>query len=369
MLVMLAGLAAMAAAPAGSIQNPEESAIKVWVVPAEVLIEKGDLKQLNFDFRVDNRSTRAIDLNSIEMSVFDDRGRLILKRDVDGSGASPAIQTVLPDRHFNPSSQGIFFNPFTTFANDFPLNELRYRLTFSESGGPSIERELIIRPREWKPMTALVLPLDGRVWVKHGHDYLSHHRRWNPLHPIAQSFGATATFARYGLDLMIVDKEGRTRKGTGERNDDFYGWGAPVRAPGKGKVVAAYDKDADDDLSSGKSGFDPERLPKEPLHFYGNYVIIDHGNGEFSLLGHLQHGSVRVRLGDRVGPGQVVAKVGTSGSAEFEPHLHYELRRGATMAVEGLPAYFNHFIRLRGDARVAVKQGPINSGEFVSAAQ
>ena len=365
MLVALAGLAAVMAANKGP--NPAVGTVEAIAVPTEIFIERGDLQQLNFDFLVKNNSGRAVDLKSVEVSVFDQSGKLLLRRDVDGSGASPAIQTVLPDRHFDPEASGIFFNPFTTFANGFPLHELRYRFTFSADDGPSIDREVVIHPRAWKPTTTLILPLHGRIWVKHGHDYLSHHRRWNPLNPIARSFGATATFARYALDLMIVDDTGRTRKGSEERNDDFFGWGVPVRAPGAGKVVAAYDQDLDDDLATGKSGFDPERLPKEPLHFYGNYVIIDHGHGEFSLLGHLQHGSVLVRGGEAVAAGQAVARIGTSGSAEFEPHLHYELRRGAAMAVEGIPAYFTDFDRLLGSARVPVKQGPINSGELVTA--
>jgi len=94
-------------------------------------------------------------------------------------------------------------------------------------------------------------------------------------------------------------------------------------------------------------------------------VIIDHGHGEYSLLGHLQHGSVTVRAGERVRQGQLVARVGTSGSAEFEPHLHYELRRGTTMSVEGLPAYFTDFDRLRGSVAQHVSEGPVNSGEFI----
>jgi murein DD-endopeptidase MepM/ murein hydrolase activator NlpD len=40
---------------------------------------------------------------------------------------------------------------------------------------------------------------------------------------------------------------------------------------------------------------------------FGNYIIIDHGGGYYSLLGHLRHESVRVRLGDRVKAGQEAA--------------------------------------------------------------
>jgi murein DD-endopeptidase MepM/ murein hydrolase activator NlpD len=358
-------MALAAASSAPSAAQNADGQLEVTASPSEIFVEKEGLQQLNFDFVVKNGSNTPVELKAVEMTIVDDRGKPILRRDVDGSGASPAIQTVLPSREFKPGEPGIFFNPFTQFATDVPLRELRYHLTFQREGSDEFYRDLVVRPHLWKPATPLILPLSGRIWVKHGHDYLSHHRRWNPFHPIAQSFGATATFARYALDLEIVDASGNPRKKGVARNDDFYGWGVPVRAPGTGIVVAAYDKDLDDDLATGKSGFDPERLPKEPLHFYGNYVIIDHGHGEYSLLGHLQHGSVTVRAGEGVRQGQTVAHMGTSGSAEFEPHLHYELRRGTTMSVEGLPAYFTDFDRLRGSSIEHVSAGPVNSGEFI----
>ena len=32
---------------------------------------------------------------------------------------------------------------------------------------------------------------------------------------------------------------------------------------------------------------------------YGNYVLIDHGSGEFTLYGHMREGSVKVKRGQR----------------------------------------------------------------------
>ena len=55
---------------------------------------------------------------------------------------------------------------------------------------------------------------------------------------------------------------------------------------------------------------------------FGNCVVIDHGNSEFSLLAHMQEGSVTVKVGDQVVAGQVIGKLGNSGSS-FGPHLHY----------------------------------------------
>jgi murein DD-endopeptidase MepM/ murein hydrolase activator NlpD len=58
-----------------------------------------------------------------------------------------------------------------------------------------------------------------------------------------------------------------------------------------------------------------------------------------------------------------VAQVGSSGSSYF-PHLHYELRTGSTLMVEGLPSYFRDFDRVVG-ARVTVGTDAIDTGDVV----
>jgi murein DD-endopeptidase MepM/ murein hydrolase activator NlpD len=58
---------------------------------------------------------------------------------------------------------------------------------------------------------------------------------------------------------------------------------------------------------------------------YGNFVLIDHGNGYSTAYGHLSRFAPGVRRGAHVRQGQVVAFSGMSGMATG-PHLHYETR-------------------------------------------
>ena len=58
---------------------------------------------------------------------------------------------------------------------------------------------------------------------------------------------------------------------------------------------------------------------------YGNYVVIDHGNGFLTLYGHLTEASVAV--GQKVDKGQKIGISGTTGWSTG-PHLHFELRYG-----------------------------------------
>lgn len=71
----------------------------------------------------------------------------------------------------------------------------------------------------------------------------------------------------------------------------------------------------------------------------GNYVIIDHQNGEYTMSCHLQQ-RILVKAGDRVKQGQAIGYVGNSGLS-MEPHLHFQLMDAADPAkANGLPILF-----------------------------
>ncbi len=73
----------------------------------------------------------------------------------------------------------------------------------------------------------------------------------------------------------------------------------------------------------------------------GNYVVIDHGLGEWGFYAHLAEGSITVRTGDTVEAGQIVGRVGNTGNSE-EPHLHFQLMDGPDfLSANGLPVRFS----------------------------
>ncbi len=66
------------------------------------------------------------------------------------------------------------------------------------------------------------------------------------------------------------------------------------------------------------TGYDP---------IYGNYVVINHGNGYETIYAQLS--IVFVEEGQQLLQGTLIARVGSTGFA-LEPHLHFEIRKDGT---------------------------------------
>lgn len=331
-------------------------AVLVSTIPPVPLIEQTKSGQaVNFDLYFENPSDTKLTIEKIEATLLDANGTMILQRRLESNGAS--ILT-LPNRELAPHGKLVVFNPFHEFEPDVALHRIRYDVTFDNEQRVSIT----VAPRPYTTRAQLILPMRGRVFVHDGHDFYSHHRRLDITGGMTTALNIRTNMTRYGYDFTIVDEQGRMHRGDGETNEEWFGFGQPVYAPADGVVVKAAG-DRPDGSKAKRAPLDREAVMKDVQVIFGNYAVIDHGHGEFSLLAHMKQGSVTVRPGDRVKRGQQIGAVGCSGDAMF-PHLHYQLQSDAALG-EGLPSYFVDYTRYTGRKSTRVKRGQVDTGDVV----
>ena len=181
-------------------------------------------------------------------------------------------------------------------------------------------------------------PLRGGVWLAgNGPAPETGHRR--ALIPI----GGTPSIAqRFAIDWVRVGDDDRTFTGDPLRNASYHAYGQDALAVAAGAVVAIKDG-----IPENVPGANSRAVPITLETVGGNHVILDLGGGRYAFYAHLQPGSLRVQVGDRVRPGQVLGLVGNSGNST-EPHLHFHLSDGnSPLGSEGIP-YLHHSFELVG---------------------
>lgn len=349
-----------------SVAQQQATTVTVKAVPEHPYVEKGDFGQyLNFDLWVDNPTTDNLRLFRLEASAFDDSGGLVFRRFLVEDGDSPGIYTI-PTLDLKANGALYIFNPFYDIDPTLHIRRMIYELTFDVGG--SEQRRLAsvtVVPEHYETKTNLMIPIKGRLIVYDGHDFYSHHRRVNLSPPVVQKMGFHDNPVRYAYDLCPVNNEGAIYRGDPTKKENWYAYGTPVYAPGDG-VVVSVENALKENTIEGKKLVMPPDFPDTIIAAEGNHVIIDHENGEFSELAHMQTGSVQVKKGDRVKRGQLLGKIGFSGDTGHHVHLHYQLMSSTDIAqIRSLPSYFSNFRQIRGSQVVRVERGTIDTGEII----
>lgn len=119
---------------------------------------------------------------------------------------------------------------------------------------------------------------------------------------------------RFAWDFEIGDEKNKFFKGSGTSKDDYYCYGKPVLAPADGIVEELIDHIEDNDIAD-------MNIEKN----WGNTIIIKHADFFYSKIAHLKKESFRVKQGDLVKKGDVIASCGNSGRSP-QPHVHFQMQ-------------------------------------------
>jgi Peptidase family M23 len=141
---------------------------------------------------------------------------------------------------------------------------------------------------------------------------------------------------RFAIDWFKLDGEHAAWVGDPHKLSSYLGFHQPVLAAANGVVVG---------LQNGlPNNRPPEPPPIPPIQdTVGNHIVIKAAPGVYLLYAHLQRGSLRVRVGEHVHRGQVLAKIGDSGNSTT-PHLHFQIMTTPTFfPTNSQPYVFTHF--------------------------
>jgi|EndMetStandDraft_6_1072998.scaffolds.fasta_scaffold00242_4 peptidase M23-like protein len=193
-------------------------------------------------------------------------------------------------------------------------------------------------------------PLAGPKWVDANSccDMTPHRLALNPLN------GALWAAERFAIDYVQLLGDNRLFNGDKTKSESYPGFGAEIHAVADGPVVGVLDG-----LAEQIPGKSPIGLPLE--QYAGNHIVQDLGDGNFALYAHLKTGSVKVKVGDRLSSGQVIALLGNTGNTDG-PHLHFHVMSTPDpLRSNGLPFVLSSF-KLDGritsvDAEDAIEAG------------
>ena len=181
-------------------------------------------------------------------------------------------------------------------------------------------------------------PVEGENWLADdgpSNDPNNHHRRG-----IVIFDGRAVISRRFAIDWTRV-KDGVSFAGDSRDVRSYFAYDTSVLAVADGRVVETIDG-LPNNIPGHADAFHPA-VPITLETVRGNAITLDLGGGQFAYYMHLQQGSLRVKEGDRVHRGQILAHIGCSGDAR-EPHLHFEVTNSSKpLKGEGVPYLINRY--------------------------
>ena len=137
---------------------------------------------------------------------------------------------------------------------------------------------------------------------------------------------------RFAFDFVIADETQKTFKSPGEEVTDFYCYNLPVLSPAAGYVVTLVDGIVDNAIGEVNLGEN-----------WGNAIVIKHSDFLYSKITHIKDASFKVKLGDYVKKGEVLASCGNSGRSP-EPHIHFQVQSTPFVGAKTLKYPISYYV-------------------------
>ncbi|MFD2871752.1 M23 family metallopeptidase [Mucilaginibacter ximonensis] len=238
-----------------------------------------------------------------------------------------------------PGQRKVLFVWLTLPSGAVPPQRLYHKITLTDKKKTQYKLTGAVTMIDQKKLSVLGPPLRGHSWfIDEGPgNPKSHH--WGSL--LAQN-GIVTIPQRYAIDFFGLNDAGHAVEAAPGKlnklpNKKWTGFGT--------EVLAVHDAVVRD-MRDGIADHEPLAPLPEPKEItapglYGNFIVLEISPGVFVHYAHLQHGSIKVHIGQRVKLGDIIARLGDSGNAGA-PHLHFHVSDKPTFELsEGMPFVFS----------------------------
>ncbi|HEX9512797.1 MAG TPA: M23 family metallopeptidase [Puia sp.] len=216
--------------------------------------------------------------------------------------------------------------------------QLIHRFQFKALGKPVNATDSIIITAVAIPKTQMLVlgpPLGNGNWAAiYEPSWRNGHRR-----VIYTINGHAFIPGRFAIDFIKLDSKGRLTDRDADLIKDWYGYGVDVLAVADGVIASTRDDFLETPTVSGRERVTADRAT-------GNYISIKIADDKYAFYEHLKPGSIKVKPGQKVKRGEVIACLGFTGQSEG-PHLHFHVaNKNSPLGAEGMPFTFEHFTYL-----------------------
>lgn len=325
------GLTIAALGARGILAHAQIPSAVEFRVPKPPTVATGDSGAfLAYELHVTNLTTNPLTLRRVE--VLDAKsGQTLMSLSDSALGAvishpDVARQAPIAERGKIGPAMRAYVYLWVPLAHGTSPSRVKHRLTFQRGDTTTEVLEGADIPVESQAV-AIGPPVRGEWAAFNGPSNSSGHRRL-----VLALDGHVASGQRFAIDFLQVDSSGNSRRPGSDplKNESYYAYGTELLAVADGIVVATKDS-IPQNVPGGRA------VKINLVTVGGNYVGIDIGGGKYALYAHVQPGSLRVKVGDRVKRGQVIALLGNSGNST-EPHVHFQIADAPTfLSSEGLP--------------------------------
>jgi hypothetical protein len=295
---------------------------------------------VRFELRIKNSGANPVQLHSLRVQAAGNAPLLTLA----GDQLKAALSQTRPgcDRDHGTlaaHSDCVVYIDGALKAGDTP-GTLKNTLEFTTGGQKAhADLNLAVAPA---PPPVIGPPLGDGIWVAvHSPEWPRGHRRM-----FYKTGDREILPGRFAIDFVKVSPSGATSTGDPDKPSDTIGYDAPVLAVATGRIAAVRDGVVESP-SIRSNGAHEQSLAA------GNYVVLALDSGLYATYEHLRPGSIRVREGQQVQRGDVIAALGFSGDSTG-PHLHFHVSSTTDpLGGEGLPFAFDGFTLLGGYPDIA----------------